>query len=256
MPTHGDFTGFADDHAKFRPGYAPPIATAILGFSESPRECIDAADIGAGTGIWTRILSARGLRSVAAVEPSDEMIRQGIVDSRDAGITWQQGSAEATGLPAGSVDLVTVASALHWVDFDRACDEFQRILRPRGLFAALWNPALITKNPLLADIAAQIIKLKPDIRRAMSGRPGRGERLTDQLSAKSFFTDVLYLESRHSMRQSPAEFLGSWRALNDLQFQLGPELSTKLLNFIAERTVGVADIETTYLTRAWVARRI
>src|SRR5476649_1490467 len=139
MVAPGDFTGFAADYTKFRPGYAPQVAAAILGFLERDSASIDAADVGAGTGIWTRMLAARGLRSVAAVEPSEEMLRQGILESRDTGITWHRGSAEATGLPTGSVDLVTVASALHWVDFDRACDEFQRILRPRGIFAALWN---------------------------------------------------------------------------------------------------------------------
>jgi len=37
-----------------------------------PAHEVDAVDIGAGTGIWTRMLAAKGLRSVTAVEPSDE----------------------------------------------------------------------------------------------------------------------------------------------------------------------------------------
>jgi hypothetical protein len=45
--------------AKFRPGYAPQVATAILGFVGRNTANIDAADIGAGTGIWTRTLAAR-----------------------------------------------------------------------------------------------------------------------------------------------------------------------------------------------------
>ena len=141
MMKHGDFTGLAGDYAKFRPGYAPQVATAILGYvtrhGERDAASIDFADIGAGTGIWTRTLAERGLRSVVAVEPNDDMRAQGIETSRGTDIVWHKGSAEATGLPDGSVDLVSMASSLHWADFDKACDEFHRILRPGGVFVAL-----------------------------------------------------------------------------------------------------------------------
>jgi ubiquinone/menaquinone biosynthesis C-methylase UbiE len=255
MMKHGDFTGLAGDYAKFRPGYAPQVATAILGLLGRDTASIDAADVGAGTGIWTRILAARGLHSVVAVEPNDDMRGQGLETSRDTAVAWRKGSAEATGLPDGSVDLVTMASSFHWADFDKACDEFHRILRPRGVFVALWNPRFIEANPLLVEIEAQITKLKPDIRRVSSGRSGLTERLTDLLSAKAQFTDVLYLEGRHSMRQTPAQYLGAWRSVNDLQVQLGPELFPKFLDYVAKRTADLTAIETTYLTRAWAARR-
>jgi SAM-dependent methyltransferase len=255
MMKHGDFTGLAGDYAKFRPGYAPQVATAILGLLGRDSASVDAADVGAGTGIWSRILAARGLKSVVAVEPNDDMRGQGIESSRDSGVAWRKGSAEATGLPDGSVDLVTMASSFHWADFDKACAEFHRILRARGVFVALWNPRLIETNPLLVEIEAQISKIKPDIRRVSSGRSGLTERLTDLLSAKSQFTDVLYLEGRHSNRQTPAEYLGAWRSVNDLQVQMGPELFNKFLDFVAKRTAGLDAIDTTYLTRAWAARR-
>ena len=115
---HGDFTALAGDYAKFRPGYAPQVATAILGFVGRDPASIDAADVGAGTGIWTRILAARGLRSIVAVEPNDEMRAQGIESSSGTDITWVKGSAEATGLQDSSVDLVSMASSFHWADFD------------------------------------------------------------------------------------------------------------------------------------------
>ena len=161
---------------------------------------IDAADIGAGTGIWTRMLAARGLHSVVAVEPNDDMRGQGIETSRGTDIVWRKGSAEATGLPDGSADLVSMASSLHWADFDKACDEFHRILRPGGVFVALWNPRFIEANPLLVEIEAQIARLKPDIRRVSSGRSGITERLTEMLSAKPQFAEVLYLEGRHCVQ--------------------------------------------------------
>jgi ubiquinone/menaquinone biosynthesis C-methylase UbiE len=264
---HGDFTHLATDYAKFRPGYAPQVATAILGYVGShvgshvtchvgrDPASIDAADIGAGTGIWTRMLAAHGLHSVVAVEPNDDMRAQGIETSRGTDIHWHKGSAEATGLPDSSADLVSMASSLHWADFDQACDEFHRILRPGGLFVALWNPRLIEANPLLVEIEAQIARLKPDIRRVSSGRSGITERLTDMLSAKPQFSNVLYLEGRHSLRQTPAQYIGAWRSVNDLQVQLGPDLFREFLDFAEQRIAGLAAIETNYVTRAWAARR-
>jgi ubiquinone/menaquinone biosynthesis C-methylase UbiE len=252
---HGDFTGLASDYAKFRQGYAPQVATAILGFVGRDAANLDAADIGAGTGIWTRILAARGLRSVVAVEPNDDMREQGVEASRGTRIAWRKGSAEATGLPDGSADLVSMASSFHWADFDKACDEFHRILRRGGVFVALWNPRFIEASPLLVEIEAQIARLKLDIRRVSSGRSGITERLTDMLSAKPQFSEVLYLEGRHSLHQTPEQYIGAWRSVNDLQVQLGPELFRKFLDFAEKRLAGLTAIETTYLTRAWAARR-
>jgi ubiquinone/menaquinone biosynthesis C-methylase UbiE len=253
--THGDFTGLAGDYAKFRPGYAPQIATAILSYVGRDAACVDAADIGAGTGIWTRMLAARGVHSVVAVEPNDDMRGQGIETSRGTDIIWRKGSAEATGLPDGSADLVSMASSLHWADFDKACEEFHRILRPGGVFVALWNARFIEANPLLVEIEAEIARLKPDVRRVSSGRSGIAEQLTDMLSAKPKFTDVLYLEGKHSAQQTPEQYIGAWRSVNDLQVQLGPELFREFLEFAGKRVAGLAAIETTYVTRAWAARR-
>ncbi len=245
----------AGDYARFRPGYAPQVATAVLGYVGRAAASIDAADIGAGTGIWTRTLAARGLHSVVAVEPNDEMRGQGIETSAGTDIAWIKGSAEATGLPDGSVDLVSMASSLHWADFDKACDEFHRILRPGGVFVALWNPRFIEANPLLVEIETEIARLRPDIRRVSSGRSGITERLTDMLSAKPQFAEVLYLEGRHSAHQTPGQYMGAWRSVNDLQVQLGPDLFRKFLDFAEKRIAGLTAIETTYVTRAWAARR-
>jgi len=254
--THGDFTGLACDYAKFRPGYAPQVAAAILNYVGCHASGMDAADVGAGTGIWTRVLAGRGLRSVTAVEPNDDMREQGMESSRGTGIVWRKGAAEDTGLPGGSVDLVSMASSLHWADFDRACDEFHRILRPNGVFVALWNPRLIEANPLLVEIEAEIARLKPDIRRRSSGRSGITERLTDLLSAKPQFAEVLYLECWPLVRQTPEQYLGAWRSVNDLQVQMGAQLFRQFLDVTEKRVAGLAEIETTYLTRARAVRRV
>ncbi|MGA7459897.1 MAG: class I SAM-dependent methyltransferase [Candidatus Korobacteraceae bacterium] len=254
MMKHGDFTGLAGDYAKFRAGYAPQVATAILRYLGRDIASVDAIDVGAGTGIWTRILASYEPHSIIAIEPNDDMREQGMESSRGINIEWRKGAAEATGMPDRSADLVSMASSFHWADFDQACDEFYRILRPGGLFVALWNPRLIETNPLLVEIEGQITHLKPDVKRVSSGCSGITERLTEMLSAKLQFTDVLYLEGRHSVQQTPEQYLGAWRSVNDLRVQLGPELFDQFLDLTEKRIAGLTAIETTYLTRAWAAR--
>jgi len=54
--------------------------------------------------------------------------------------------AESSGLPDASVDLVTVAQALHWFDLPTFFAEVRRVLVPRGIFAA-WCYGLLTIAP-------------------------------------------------------------------------------------------------------------
>jgi SAM-dependent methyltransferase len=256
MVSHGDYTGLAADYARYRPSYAPSVAKVIVSLLARPPSEIDAADIGAGTGIWTMMLAAYGLHSVTAVEPNDEMKHQGILATTGTNILWRTGTGEATGFPAESVDLVTMASSFHWVDFDKSCAEFLRILRPGGRFAALWNPRLIEVSPFLMEIESEVTRLKPNFRRAFSGRLGVTEHLTEMLWAKSGFDDVRYLEGRHLARQTPEQYLGVWRSVNDVQVQLGPDLFKQFLCYVERKVEGLSSIETTYLTRAWTARRV
>jgi ubiquinone/menaquinone biosynthesis C-methylase UbiE len=252
---HGDFDSLAGDYAQFRPGYAPSIVPAVLSLVGRPAREVDAVDVGAGTGIWTRMLAAQHLHSVTAIEPSDEMRRHGAQRGQELGIVWHGGKAEETGLPSGSYDLVSMASSFHWTDFDKACAEFQRILRPGGRFVALWNPRMIELNPLLVEIEQEITRLNPEVKRVSSGRSGLTEKLTGMLWAKPGFDDVVYLEGRHVATQTAQQYIGAWRSVNDLRVQLGADLFAKFMDFVERKTAGLAAIETTFLTRVWAARR-
>lgn len=151
---HGDFTQLAANYARYRPGYAPSVLKAFLAISSTrggePHGTY-CADIGAGTGIWSRQLASQGVH-VEAVEPNATMREFGQKQNGSLAITWHDGSAEDTGLPENSCDMVCMASSFHWPDFDRAVREFWRILKPGGLFMALWNTRRFESNPLLVEI--------------------------------------------------------------------------------------------------------
>jgi SAM-dependent methyltransferase len=96
---------------------------------------IRAADVGAGTGISSRLFADRGVH-VIAVEPNGAMRAAATAHPL---VEWREGTGEATGLDAASVDLVTCAQAFHWFRQEEAIAEFHRILRPNGRLALVWN---------------------------------------------------------------------------------------------------------------------
>ncbi|GAB2997377.1 class I SAM-dependent methyltransferase [Amycolatopsis acidiphila] len=252
---HGDFTDLAESYSRYREGYALPVRDAIFGLCAAPPETLDVADVGAGTGIWSRLLAERAPRSLTAVEPNDSMRAHGIADSRNLPIAWRAGSGEATGLEAGSADLLTMASSFHWVGFDAGLREFHRVLRPGGWFVALWNPRDVSANPLLHDIEQEITRLKPDLRRVSSGRSDFTASLSGRLASATGFGELVYLEGRHVVRQSVARYLGLWESANDVPAQLGEELFARFLGYAKDRLAEHETVETTYLTRAWAVRR-
>ena len=142
----GDFTGLAKDYSQHRPDYCPSVLNALIGLLEKPVTEVDFVDVGAGTGIWTRMVQAMGFRSVTAIEPNDDMRQNGSADSQQTNIRWLAGSAETTGLADDSADWVSMASSFHWVNFDTATKEFHRVLRAGGRFIALWKPTCATRR--------------------------------------------------------------------------------------------------------------
>ncbi len=252
---HGDFSGLAENYTKYRPDYSVAVLDAILGLLKTPATAADAVDIGAGTGIWTRMLARRGFRKIVAVEPNDEMRRAGREHPDNGVVEWRAGSGEYTLLASASADLLSMASSFHWVDFDKGITEFSRVLRTGGCFVAVWNPRYLESNPLLVEIEEHLSTLRPDIKRVSSGRSGLTETLTQKLEACPQFEDVVYLEGKHILELTPERYLGVWRSVNDLPVQLGADKFEAFLEYVAGKIAKVETISATYLTRAWVARK-
>ena len=132
------FSDRVEDYVKYRPGYPRAVLDFFIkDLGLIPTNTI--ADIGSGTGIFSRLLLQGGYQ-VIGVEPNREM--------RDAAERLFKSNprfrsvgaqAEETGLSAHSVDCVTVAQAFHWFDHSRFRKECLRIIRPGGWTVLVWN---------------------------------------------------------------------------------------------------------------------
>ena len=251
----GDFTGLGKQYSKNRPDYNKTVLKALINLLEKPIENVDFVDVGAGTGIWTRMVCSLRPKTAIAIEPIKDMMENGINDSKNFPIKWIQAYAESTGLQDNSVDWLTMASSFHWTNFEKAVLEFSRLLRRGGRFTALWNPRLIEVNPILVDIEKYLNTLKPNIKRVSSGRSGITETLTQDLWDTELFEDVIYMEGRHVISMSHERYLGAWRSVNDLQAQLGEEKFNEFIVYIEKKIKKTDFIEATYLTRAWSAQK-
>jgi SAM-dependent methyltransferase len=135
------FSGHAAEYAKFRPGYPPVLFDWLAGLTAGH----DLAwDCGCGNGQASLPLAERYLR-VQATDLSAEQIAQAPAHPR---ISYRAAPAEDSGLPAASADLVTIAQALHWFDFDRFYAEVRRVLKPGGVIAA-WTYQLLRAEPAI-----------------------------------------------------------------------------------------------------------
>ena len=120
------FSPRAGAYASNRPGYPPEALDALLDGLGSPAK-LTIADVGAGTGIASRLLAERGA-TVFAVEPNHSMAEQAEPDPR---VEWIDGTGEDTHLPSKSVDVAVAFQAFHWFEPDAAIEEFRRISRRR-----------------------------------------------------------------------------------------------------------------------------
>ena len=138
MTSSDRFLGRAEVYAAARPSYPPELREWL----QEKHLLTSAADIGAGTGLFTRLLLEGGAQ-VTAVEPNADMRTQlaaRLSPAVQSGqLHVQAGTSETTGLPDHSVDLVTAAQAAHWFDPALTVREFRRILTRGGSVLLVWN---------------------------------------------------------------------------------------------------------------------
>ena len=136
------FSTGSDLYARYRPRY--PAALFDFLAAEAPDHTL-AWDCACGSGQATEALGSRFRRVLG----TDASIPQIVGAENSAPTAYAAALAEAPPLAPGSVDLVTVAQAFHWLDFEPFHGAVKALLRPGGLVAVWCYTTLALDDPEL-----------------------------------------------------------------------------------------------------------
>lgn len=147
------FSGHADLYAKYRPSYPPALFEWLAAQCRAHQL---AWDCGTGNGQAAIALAGHFSRVIGTDLSAEQIARA----APAANVSYRAAPADASGLPVASVDLVTVAQALHWFCGTPFYTEVRRVLKPGGVIAA-WTYRLLDAEPainaLVADFHGRIV---------------------------------------------------------------------------------------------------
>jgi SAM-dependent methyltransferase len=127
----GSFGDDAEQYDRVRPPYPAALIDRLVG--ERPQAVLD---VGCGTGIVARLLTARGCE-VLGLEPDPRMAEV----ARRHGVHVEAGTFEEWDAAGRLFDLLTAGQSWHWVDPDRGAAKAGQVLRPGGRIGLFWNQA-------------------------------------------------------------------------------------------------------------------
>lgn len=156
-------TFYGDKHqatlyAKYRPTYSSRIYSIIAGYCQTGNPSTDkldlAVDVGCGSGQSTVPLCTL-FKKVIGYDISDEQINCAPTDIDNLSFIVGPGE-DLSFLEDNSVDLITVAQALHWFDLSLFYPEVKRVLKTGGVFAAYGYGSCFIKNSTAHEIFAKV----------------------------------------------------------------------------------------------------
>lgn len=125
------FSAQAFEYSKYRPKYPEELFQYLSSLTNEHELAWDCA---CGNG-QASVSLADYYQKIIATDASSTQIEHAISHPK---ITYKIVTAENSGLKTHSADLITVATAIHWIDTDKFYPEVRRILKPGGIIA-VWN---------------------------------------------------------------------------------------------------------------------
>ena len=138
------FSSVASAYARYRPTYPPELAAHLA--TVAPSRAL-ALDLATGNG-QAAIDLAKHFEQVLASDASARQLAEAVAHPR---VFYLRHPAERLPIRSGSADLIAVAQAAHWLDFNQFYAEARRVLRPGGV-VALWSYGLFQINPEINGI--------------------------------------------------------------------------------------------------------
>ena len=145
-----NFSTQSDQYAKYRPTYPDALYEYLLSIIPG-RE--NAWDCGTGNGQIAQVL-AQSFDKVFATDISQQQIDNAVVHQR---IEYSVQPAEKTSFPDNEFDLIAVAQAIHWFDFQAFYQEVHRAIRNKGVLAVI-GYGLIQTHPSLDKVIGSLYR--------------------------------------------------------------------------------------------------
>lgn len=135
-----NFSTQAALYARFRPSYPPELIDYLAGLAPNRQA---AWDCGTGNG-QVAILLADHFDEIHATDISEKQLREAPEHPR---VRYALEPAETCSAPDAAFDLIVVAQAIHWFQFERFYAEVRRVLKPGGLLAVVGYGLFHTDSP-------------------------------------------------------------------------------------------------------------
>ncbi|HMF06909.1 MAG TPA: class I SAM-dependent methyltransferase, partial [Methylocella sp.] len=130
IPFKDHFSANSAKYAANRPTYPRALIDFLADIAPGHEQALDC---GCGSGQLSTLLAARFNR-VFATDASAQQIANATPHER---VAYRTAPAEQSGLPEGSVDLITVAQAAHWLDLKAFYAEVRRVGRANAILALI-----------------------------------------------------------------------------------------------------------------------
>jgi SAM-dependent methyltransferase len=205
MPFEPRFGHAAEEFQRYRPDYPPALYDRIL--AEIPEQNRNLAmDLGAGTGIVTGHWVAH-FREVISVEPDAGMAAK--IVERFPRVAVRNVTAEECEQLPETVDLISIANALHWMESERVFANSRCWLRPQAVLAVFDRP--LPKAAPAID-AITLGELRGPWKRHRDARLKRDLIWQDQVRAAPGFCIVEEARFANIVPMSPQDYVGFWRS--------------------------------------------
>ena len=140
-----NFSNQASQYSQFRPHYPQELIDHVLSFVQNKDTALDVAT---GNG-QVAIALSKHFHTVYATDISENQLLHA---PKVLNVVYKKQSAEATDFDDKQFDLITVAQAVHWFDFNKFYAEVNRILKPNGIIH------LKTDSPFLYTYTQAMVK--------------------------------------------------------------------------------------------------
>lgn len=221
------FSEHSQLYQQARPDYSADILDTIL--KDVPERQL-AWDCGAGSGQFTQWL-APYFQQVLATDLSPQQLAQA---PAFANVSYRDAPAEHSGLPDHSADLVTVAQAIHWFNFEAFYQEVCRVLKPQGCLAVIGYGLIEAEDAVLNQL---ILALYQD---TLKGYWDAERRYIDEgyQSIPFPFTEHAHAPMHLSYRWTAGQlcnYLRTWSGLQRYERETGQSALAAVEAYFADR---------------------